>query len=89
VQDGVYIVDSKLEKLDANITYADRIVTISGLDLKPGGKYRLVVLTSVRDVQGRNVASEYDLDLLGPASKNRVNQKQVSPTVSPSTSQQD
>jgi hypothetical protein len=86
VQDGVYIVDSKLEKLDANITYADRVVTIGGLDLKPGGKYRLVVLTSVRDVQGRNVASEYDLDLLGPASKNRVNQKQV-PTASPSPNQ--
>jgi hypothetical protein len=92
VQDGVYVIDSKLEKLeklDANITYADRIVTISGLDLKPGGKYRLVVLTSVRDVQGHNVASEYDLDLLGPASKNRVNQKLVSPTGSPSPNQGD
>jgi hypothetical protein len=51
-------------------------VTLSGLDLKPAGKYRLVVLTSLRDVQGHNVASEYDLDLLGPAPKNRVNQKQ-------------
>jgi hypothetical protein len=87
VQDGVYVIDSKLEKLDANITYADRIVTISGLDLKPGGKYRLVVLTSVRDVQGHNVASEYGLDLLGPASKNRVNQKQVTPAVLPSPNQ--
>ena len=87
VQDGVYIVDPKLQKLDSNITYADRIVTISGLDLKPGEKYRLVVLTSVRDVQGRNVAAEYDLDLLGPAAKNRVNQKQVTPTVSPSPNQ--
>jgi hypothetical protein len=76
VQDGVYIVDSKGEKLEASASYADRVVTLSGLDLKPAGKYRLVVLTSVRDVQGHNVASEYDLDLLGPAPKNRVNQKQ-------------
>ena len=82
VHDGVYISDNKGdrgEKLEASITYADRVVTLSGLDLKPGGKYKLVVLTSVRDVQGRNVASEYDLDLLGPALKKSVNQRQLPP----------
>jgi hypothetical protein len=87
VQDGVYIVDAKGdkgEKLDATITYADRVVTLSGLDLKPGGKYKLVVLTTVRDVQGHNVASEYDLDLLGPALKKTTNQRQLPPYAVPS-----
>lgn len=89
VHDGVYISDTKGdkgEKVDATITYADRVVTLSGLDLKPGGKYKLVVLTSVRDVQGRNVASEYDLDLLGPALKKSANQRQLPPAASPSPS---
>jgi hypothetical protein len=80
VQDGVYITDSKGEKLEGNTSYADKVVTLSGLELKPGGKYKLVVLTSVRDVQGHNVASEYDLDLLGPALKKSVNQRQLQPS---------
>jgi hypothetical protein len=87
VQDGVYIVDAKGdkgEKLDATITYADRVVILSGLDLKPGGKYKLVVLTTVRDVQGHNVASEYDLDLLGPALKKTTSQRQLPPYAVPS-----
>jgi hypothetical protein len=87
VQDGVYVIDAKGdkgEKLDATTTYADRVVTLSGLDLKPGGKYKLVVLTSVRDVQGRNVAAEYDLDLLGPALKKTTNQRQLPPSALPS-----
>jgi hypothetical protein len=50
-------------------------VTITGLDLKPGAHYKLVVLTTVRDVSGHNVASEYDLQLLAPALKNKGNQK--------------
>jgi hypothetical protein len=85
VHDGVYITDSKGEKVDGDARYADRVVTLSGLDLKPGGKYKLVVLTSVRDVQGHNVASEYDLDLLGPALKAKTNQK-LAPTASPTPS---
>jgi hypothetical protein len=84
VQEGVYITDSKGEKIDGNASYADRIVTLSGLELKPGGKYKLVVLTSVRDVQGRNVASEYNLELLGPALKKSLNQRQLPPTSLPS-----
>lgn len=89
VQDGVYLTDSKGEKVEATATYTDRIVTLSGLELKPAGKYRLVVLTSVRDVQGRNVASEYGLDLLGPAPKNRVNLKPLPPAPSASATPSD
>jgi len=36
-----------------------------------------VVLTSVRDVLGQNVAAEYDLDFLGPAEKKHGNKKDV------------
>lgn len=86
VQDGVYMTDSKGERIEAAASYADKVVTLTGVDLKAGGKYKLVVLTSVRDVQGRNVAADYDLDLLGPAPKNRINQKQLPPAVSPSPS---
>jgi len=85
VQDGVFIMDAKGEKIDeGNVSYADRVVTLNGLDLKPGGKYKLVVLTSVRDVQGRNVATEYDLDILGPAPKKSLNQRQLPPSALPS-----
>ncbi|MDQ2943174.1 MAG: Ig-like domain-containing protein, partial [Candidatus Dormibacteraeota bacterium] len=65
VPDGVLVLDSRGNKVDATATYANRTVTISGVDLKPGAKYKLVVLTTVRDVLGRNVASEYDLVLSG------------------------
>ena len=69
VNGGVTVVDSKGNPVDATVTYANKMVTISGLDLKEGGLYRLVVRTSVRDVQGQKVAAEYDLDLLGPVAK--------------------
>ena len=71
VTDGVLILDSKGKQVDAVATYANRTVTITGLDLKPGTHYKLVVLTSVRDVLGHNVASEYSLQLAGPALKNQ------------------
>ena len=54
-------------------TQTDR--TITGLDLKAGAHYKLVVLTSVRDVLGHNVASEYSLQLTGPALKNQKDRK--------------
>jgi Bacterial Ig-like domain len=82
VTDGVYIADSKGKRVDAGVTYANRTVTLSGLGLKAAGQYRLVVLTSVRDVLGQNVAAEYDLDFLGPAQKKHGNKKDVVP-VSP------
>jgi hypothetical protein len=70
VSGGVLVLDDKGKQLDNTITYADRAVTITGLDLKAGTHYKLVVLTTVRDVVGNNIASEYDLDLYGPAAAN-------------------
>jgi hypothetical protein len=93
VTDGVVILDSKGKQLDATATYLNRTVTISGLDLKPGDMYRLVVLPTLRDVSGHNIAAEYDLDLVGPLAKNHPANKQAvaaspspSPTASPSAS---
>jgi hypothetical protein len=63
-------------------------VTLSGLDLKEGSQYKLVVLTTVRDVLGHNVAAEYDLDVVGPSPMKHGNHRVVvvspSPTASPS-----
>jgi hypothetical protein len=78
VQDGVSIVDSKGKRVDATMTYAQRVVTITGLDLKAAGHYKLVVQTSVRDVQGHNVPTDYELELLGPAVKKTGDRKQAS-----------
>ncbi len=75
VTDGVQVLDSKGKQVDVTASYSNRTVTITGLDLKPGSRYRLVVLTTLRDVGGHNVASEYDLQLLGPALKNKPNQR--------------
>lgn len=75
VTDGVQVLDAKGKQVDVTVTYSNRTLTITGLDLKPGSHYKLVVLTTVRDVGGHNVASEYDLDLLAPALKNKGNQK--------------
>ena len=75
VTDGVHVLDSKGKQVDATVTYANRTITISGLDLKPGAHYKLVVLTTVRDVLGHNVAAEYDLQLLGPVVKNKTDHK--------------
>jgi hypothetical protein len=75
VSDGVRVLDSKGQQVDATATYANRTVTITGLDLKAGAHYRLVVLTTVRDVLGHNVASEYSLQLEGPALKNQKDRK--------------
>jgi hypothetical protein len=85
VTDGVKIVDSKGKQLDATASYANRVVTLTGLNLKAGDHYRLVVLTSLRDVQGQSVTAEYDLDLVGPSDKKHVNHKGVA-TPSPSPS---
>lgn len=89
VNGGVIVLDSKGNPVDASVAYANKVVTITGLDLKQGTQYRLVVLNTVRDVQGHNVAAEYDLDLLGPAAKNHGAHgiaAQPSPTPSPSAS---
>ncbi|GAC1506179.1 MAG: hypothetical protein NVS1B3_05510 [Candidatus Dormibacteraceae bacterium] len=67
VPDGVHLLDAKGKQVESTATYANRTVTVSGLDLKPGARYRLVVLPTMRDVLGHNMASEYDLQLVGPA----------------------
>ena len=92
VNGGVIVVDAKGNPIDATVTYANKMVTISGLDLKEGTQYRLVVMTSVRDVQGKTVAAEYDLDLLGPAASKHAERRSASaasasptPSASPST----
>jgi hypothetical protein len=86
VPDGVLVLDSKGKQMDATAMYANRTVTITGLDLKAGAHYKLVVLTSVRDVLGHNVASEYSLQLTGPALKNQKDRKSAGgTTASPPT----
>ena len=81
--EGVMIVDSKGKQLDATVNYANRTVTLSGLNLKEGSQYRLVVLTTVRDVLGQNIASEYDLDVLGPSKRHGNNKNVTTPSPSP------
>jgi len=68
---GIVVLDAKGKQIDTSQTYSNKTVTISGLALKPGAYYRIVVLTTVRDVLGHNVAAEYDLDLVGPVAVNQ------------------
>jgi hypothetical protein len=81
---GVTLQDSQGMPVTGTQSYADRVVTFSGLQLTPGAHYRLVVLPSVQDVAARNAASEYDLDLLGPAPD--ATSGGVTPTPAPSPS---
>ncbi len=83
VADAIHVLDSKGKQVDATVTYANRTVTISGLDLKPGSRYELVVLTTLRDFRGHNVAAEYDLQLVGPVAKARPDHKSGGVTASP------
>ena len=86
VADGVILLDPKGKPLNATATYANKTVTLSGLDLKEGSSYRLVVLTTVRDVLGHNVAAEYGLDFVGPSVKKHGNHRGAVVTPSPSPS---
>lgn len=93
VNGGVNVVDSKGTVVVATVTYANKVVTITGVDLTAGKQYRLVVQNTVRDVQGHNVAPEYDLDLFGPVAKKHAEQKisggsagSPSPVASPTAS---
>ncbi|MEA2656891.1 MAG: hypothetical protein QOI23_2256, partial [Chloroflexota bacterium] len=67
VADGVILLDRNGKRVGGPGTYTNRTVVITGLNLTPGADYKLVVLTSVQDVGGRNVNAEYDLNLVGPA----------------------
>jgi Big-like domain-containing protein len=77
VSDGIHILDAKGKQVDAAVTYSNRTVTLGGLDLKEGAKYRLVVLTAVRDVLGHNIATEYGLDLFGPSVRKHGSHRDV------------
>ena len=66
VADGVIVLDGNGKRVGSRSTYANRTAVITGLDLTPGGSYKLVVLTSVQDVSGRSVPVEYDLNVVGP-----------------------
>jgi hypothetical protein len=83
VAGAVVVMDDKGKQVDATTTYANRTVSITGLDLKPQAQYRLVVLTTLRDVLGHNIAAEYDLELVGPVAKNKTDHKSGAVTVSP------
>jgi hypothetical protein len=83
VADAVLVTDAKGKQVDATTMYANRTVTISGLSLKPGAQYKLVVLTTLRDVLGHNIAAEYDLQLVGPVAKNKNDHKNGGVTASP------
>ena len=85
IGEGVVLLDSKGKQVNASATYSNKAVTLSGVDLKEGESYRLVVMTSVRDVLGHNVAAEYDLDFVGPSEKKHGSHG-VSVTVTPSPS---
>jgi Bacterial Ig-like domain len=67
VTDGVVLLDATGKRMGDASTYTNRTATITGLQLTPGAPYKLVVMTTVQDVGGRNVATEYDLNLIGPA----------------------
>jgi Tol biopolymer transport system component len=84
VTGGVLLLNDKGKQLDAPVGYADRMVAITGLDLKPGMQYRLVVLTTVQDVVGSSVASEYGLDFFGPADTSHHGDSGGSPSPTPS-----
>jgi len=89
VNTGVLILDAKGNQVEATVSYATRTVTLSGLNLTPGTQYKLVVLTTVRDVQGHNVAAEYDLNVFGPSPKKHANHKEATtptPAATPSAS---
>jgi hypothetical protein len=81
---GVIILDSKGKQVGGTPAYASRTVTIGDLDLKPGETYKLVVLPTVQDVGGNNMAAEYDLTFLGPADAHGGKHKDEIPSPAPS-----
>jgi len=87
VPGGVIILDGKGRQVGDAPSYANRTVIIRGLDLKPGAAYKLVVLPTVQDVGGVNMAAEYDLVFVSPASSNGVDKgKDQGPSPSPQAS---
>jgi Tol biopolymer transport system component len=66
VREGVILLDGKGKQVGEAPQYASKTVTFGGLELKPGATYKLVVLPTVKDVSGNNIAAEYDLMFVGP-----------------------
>ncbi len=97
VPTGVIILDSKGKQIGATPVYSSRTVSFNNLDLKPGKTYKLVVLSTVQDVGGNNIAAEYDLTFAGPDNSKAGKQHEgqspspspeapASPTATPSAS---
>ena len=63
---GVVVQDSNGTPVNATVSYADRTITFSGLQLTAGASYRIVVLPTVLDIGNQKPAQEYDLDFVGP-----------------------
>ena len=63
---NVTLQDANGASVSATVSYADRTVSLTGLQLTPGARYRLVVLPGIEDVGTHNAPAEYDLDLIGP-----------------------
>ncbi|TMC97839.1 MAG: hypothetical protein E6J05_10750 [Chloroflexi bacterium] len=83
---GVIILDSKGKQIGNMPAYAKRTVTVDGLDLKAGKSYKLVVLSTVQDVGGSNIAAEYDLTFSGPADTHGDRHRDTSPSPIPQPS---
>jgi len=83
VQFGVILLDSNGKQVGDKATYANRAATIGGLQLVQGAQYKLVVLSTVHDWVDHNVASEYHLDLVGPAPTSDHSGTVASPTPTP------
>jgi hypothetical protein len=64
----VVVKDSSGRVLDAMATYSGRTYTLTLPPLTPGATYRVSVLPGVKDISGRSIAAEYDLDFVAPAS---------------------
>jgi len=81
---GVIILDNKGKQIGTTPVYSSRTVSFNNLDLKPGKTYKLVVLSTVQDVGGNNIAAEYDLTFAGPDNSKAGKQHEAqSPTPSP------
>jgi hypothetical protein len=81
---GVIILDSKGKQIGTTPVYSNRTVSFNSLDLKPGKTYKLVVLSTVQDVGGNNIAAEYDLTFAGPDNSKAGKQHEgQSPSPSP------
>jgi len=83
---NVTLQDDKGAQVTGTVSFTDRTVTFSGLQLTPGAHYRLVVLPGIQDVGNHNPAAEYDLDFVGPGPAPVAGGENPPPSPSPSPS---